>query len=521
MAPMMTIGGERVAASALYPVVDPATGARLEDAPACTEQQLDSAFEAAAKAFPAWSADEPARVALLRELGDRIVAAGDEIVDLLVAESGKPRDLAELEVTASKLWLDYAASLEVPRTLLADDAQAHIEMRHRPLGAIAAILPWNFPVVMTITKLAPALRVGNTAVVKPSPFTPFAALRLGEIMNEVLPPGVVNVVSGGDEVGARMTTHPTPRKISFTGSIASGKRVAVAAGSDLKRVTLELGGNDAAILLDDIDVVPTVEAVLARAYFNAGQACALPKRIFAPGRIYDEVVDAFTAAAERYELGAPAGALAMGPLSTEPQYRRVCELVADAIDQGLSPTTGGGPADGPGFWFRPTIFAAAQRGIRLVDEEQFGPALPILRYESVDEAVASANDTMYGLCGSVWGDDVDRAGAGRRAARVRGHLRELTRRPPAERAAARLEVERHRDGARHRGDARVHRCPGRLPGEPAHRHRPHVSRGLGMTARPTEHATVPRRVRPEGDASRPHRQRPVALRRARVRRAPR
>jgi acyl-CoA reductase-like NAD-dependent aldehyde dehydrogenase len=174
-------------------------------------------------------------------------------------------------------------------------------------------------------------------------------------------------------------------------------------------VTLELGGNDAAILLDDIDVVPTVEAVLARAYFNTGQTCAIPKRIFAPGRIYDDVIDAFTAGARRYELGAASGPLAMGPLSTAPQYERVCELVAAAIDSGLSPTTGGGPVDRPGFWFQPTIFANAERGVRLVDEEQFGPALPVLRYESLDEAVASANDTMFGLCGSVWGDDLDHA----------------------------------------------------------------------------------------------------------------
>ena len=252
------------------------------------------------------------------------------------------------------MWLEYAASVDVPRTLLADDAQAHIEMRHRPLGAVAAILPWNFPVVMTVTKLAPALRVGNTAVVKPSPFTPFAALRLGEVLNEVLPPGVVNVVSGGNELGAQMTAHPTPRKVSFTGSIASGKRVAVAAGSDLKRVTLELGGNDAAILLDDIDIVPTVNAVLARAWFNAGQACALPKRIFAPGRIYDEVVDAFTAAARALRArGAERNARRWGRCRPEPQFRRVCELVADAIDQGLSPTTGGGPADRARLLVRP------------------------------------------------------------------------------------------------------------------------------------------------------------------------
>ncbi|HEY5873733.1 MAG TPA: aldehyde dehydrogenase family protein [Ilumatobacteraceae bacterium] len=409
MTPHMTIGGERAAARAHFAVINPATEENLDDAPACQRDQLDAAFEAALKAFPAWSNDEDTRLAMLSELADRIVAAGPELVDLLVLETGKPRDLAEIEISACKTWIDYAIATELPRTFLARDAHANIEMRHRPLGVVAAILPWNFPIVMTITKLAPALRVGNTMVIKPSPFTPFSSLRLGEIVNEVVPAGVVNFVSGGDEVGQWMTAHPTPRKVTFTGSIASGKHVAVAAGADLKRVTLELGGNDAAILMDDIDVGPTADAVLARAFFNAGQACALPKRVFAPAGLYDEVVDAFTAAAERVQLGASDGPLAMGPLSTRPQFRRICELVTDADAHGVKATTGGGRADRPGFFFQPTILTGASAGVRIVDEEQFGPALPIIPYSNVDDATRMANDTMFGLCGSVWGQDLERA----------------------------------------------------------------------------------------------------------------
>jgi acyl-CoA reductase-like NAD-dependent aldehyde dehydrogenase len=207
-----------------------------------------------------------------------------------------------------------------------------------------------------------------------------------------------------------MARHPVPRKVSFTGSISAGKAVAASAGTDLKRVTLELGGNDAAILLDDIDIDAIVPAVFARAFFNAGQTCAIPKRIYAPSAIYDAVVDAFVAEAEAVKLGTGPDAT-MGPLSTAPQFDRICELVSEALANGATASTGGHPIDGPGYWFEPTIVTGARDEQRIVAQEQFGPALPILRYETLDEALQRANATMFGLCGSVWGTDVDRARA--------------------------------------------------------------------------------------------------------------
>jgi len=247
-------------------------------------------------------------------------------------------------------------------------------------------------------------------VAKSSPFTPLAARRLGEIIGEVLPAGIVQVISGGDRVGAAMCNHPVPRKVSFTGSIAAGKAVATAAGEDLKRVTLELGGNDAAILLDDIEIDAIVPAVFARAFFNTGQTCAIPKRIYVPRSIYDLVLDAFVACAEAATLGTGAEAT-MGPLSTAPQYARVSDLVAEAIADGARAAAGGAPVAGPGYWFEPTILTGARDELRVVAEEQFGPALPILPYDTVDEALRRANGTMYGLCGSVWGTDLERAAA--------------------------------------------------------------------------------------------------------------
>jgi acyl-CoA reductase-like NAD-dependent aldehyde dehydrogenase len=259
-------------------------------------------------------------------------------------------------------------------------------------------------------KIAPALRAGNTVVIKSSPFTPLASLVMGRIMGEVLPPGVVNTITGGDQLGAAMTTHPVPRKVSFTGSVAAGKKVAVSAAADLKRVTLELGGNDPAILLEDADIGDAAAKLLGTAFFNTGQACALPKRIFAPASRYEEVVDAFAAVANSLQVGDPYDEKTnLGPLSTRPQFERVSDLVSDALASGARAAAGGGPIDRPGFFFQPTVLADLAEGVRIVDEEQFGPALPILSYNDVDDAIRRANDTEYGLCGSVWSADEERA----------------------------------------------------------------------------------------------------------------
>jgi acyl-CoA reductase-like NAD-dependent aldehyde dehydrogenase len=409
-APAMTIGGESAEAEREIEVTNPATGDPFAGAPACSPEQLDAAFAAAAAAQPAWAADEEARRSALVALADAVVAAGDELTSLAVLETGKPNALAQVEIAASDAWLRYYAATDLARSVVSDDASARIEVRRRPVGVVAAIIPWNFPVGQAVWKIAPALRAGCTIVLKPSPFAPLAVLRLGELLGGHLPAGVVNVVSGDDELGAAMTAHPTPRKVTFTGSIGSGKQVATAAAPDLKRVTLELGGNDAAILLDDADVEVAARGVMTMATFNAGQVCAIPKRIYAPERIYDDAVEALAEVARGITLGSGAEG-DMGPLTTKPQYERVSGLVAAAIADGARAASGGGPDGGPGYFFPPTVLAEARDGQPIVDEEQFGPALPVLRYRDVDEAVGRANATMYGLCGSVWGSDVERAQA--------------------------------------------------------------------------------------------------------------
>jgi acyl-CoA reductase-like NAD-dependent aldehyde dehydrogenase len=408
----MTIDGKAVAGEGTFDVVDPALGTVTAQAPQCGPGQLDQAVRAAARAQRDWRTDEDGRRKAMLALADAIVAAADQLTATLSRETGKPLPVAGAEPGICATWLQYYAGMAIPRDLLQDDEEVRIERAWRPLGVVAAITPWNFPLGLGMWKIAPALLAGNTVVLKPSPFTPLASLLLGEIAQSVLPPGVLSVITGGDQLGADLVAHPVPRKVTFTGSVASGKHVAVSAAADLKRVTLELGGNDAAILLPDADLASAVPVLLGTAFFNTGQACALPKRIFAPQDRYEEVVAAFAAAAEATTIGPPSDAAAqLGPLSTRPQFERVKDLTQDAVRRGARVAAGGQPGPGPGFFFQPTILADLDDSAPVVAEEQFGPVLPILRYADVDEAVGRANDTMYGLCGSAWGADEERTTA--------------------------------------------------------------------------------------------------------------
>jgi len=408
----MTIGGELVAAPDTFGVINPATGEVHAQAPDCTKEQLDQAFEAASKALPDWRSDEDARRHALRKAADALAAASGELGPVLTAEQGKPIGSATMEAYAMSFWLSYFAGLETPREVIQDDDNVYAEVVRRPMGVVAAITPWNFPLVLASWKIAPALLAGNTMVLKPSPYTPRSTLLMGEILKDVFPPGVLNVVSGGDELGKWMTSHPVPRKISFTGSINTGKHIAASAAPDLKRVTLELGGNDAAILLDDVDPAAMAEKLYAGAFENCGQICSAIKRVYVPEALHDEVVEALAARVSAAKVGdGMEPDTEIGPINNKPQFDRVAELVSEALDGGATAVAGGARVDGPGYFFQPTVIAGAAEGTRLVDEEQFGPALPVIPYRDVDDAVARANGTMYGLSGSVWSPDVEKAAA--------------------------------------------------------------------------------------------------------------
>jgi acyl-CoA reductase-like NAD-dependent aldehyde dehydrogenase len=406
----MVIGTERPASDRLFEVRNPATEGVAGAAPECTEHELDAAMEAASRAFEPWAADDEERRVILRKASAALFDAVDSLAPVLTSETGKPLRRAAEEVFGAAAWLSYYADLELPSEVLRPNEQSIIEVRRRPMGVVSAIAPWNYPLVLSSWKFAPALRAGNTVVLKPSPFTPLATLMMVDLLAEILPPGVLNVVSGNDELGAWMTRHPLARKVSFTGSISTGKAVAASAAHDLKRVTLELGGNDAAIVLDDIDVPTTSAGIFAAAFQNSGQVCSAIKRVYVPRPIYEDVVEALSTLAERAIVGDPLDdATELGPVSNEPQYHRVLGLIRDAIDHGAVATAGGVALDGPGYFVAPTILKDAAEGLAVVDEEQFGPVLPVLAYDDLNEAIGRANGTMYGLGGSVWSSDVERA----------------------------------------------------------------------------------------------------------------
>jgi acyl-CoA reductase-like NAD-dependent aldehyde dehydrogenase len=408
----MTIDGSAAPAGQTFAVINPATGRVHEQAPDCSPEQLDTAFAAAARAYRDWKTDESARRELMLAAAQAMFAAADDIGAILVAEQGKPLADARAEAIGAGAWLKYFARLEMPHEVIQDDERAFTEVVRRPLGVVAAITPWNYPVMLAAWKIAPALLAGNTMVLKPSPFTPLATLRMGEILAEVLPPGVLNVVSGGDDLGRRMTAHPVPRKISFTGSVAAGRHVATAAAADLKRITLELGGNDPAIVLDDADPAAIASRLFWGAFQNNGQVCSAIKRVYAPRRLYDDVVEALAAQARSAKVGdGRQEGVQLGPVNNKPQFDRVSELVADALASGGKAVTGGAPAEGDGYFYAPTIMAGLTDGSRLVDEEQFGPALPVVAYDDLDDAVERANATHFGLSGSVWGGDLQQAAA--------------------------------------------------------------------------------------------------------------
>jgi acyl-CoA reductase-like NAD-dependent aldehyde dehydrogenase len=363
----------------------------------------------ALEAFATWRHDEASRRGALVEAEQVLTAALDEFAGLITLEQGKPLREARLEVRLAAKMLEYHAGVDIPRDTIQHDSFARVEVVRRPLGVVAAITPWNFPVLAAVTKMAPAVLCGNTVVLKPSPFTPLSTLRLGELLGEIFPPGVFNVISGDDNLGSLMTHHPIPRKITFTGSVATGKLIAAAAAIDLKRVTLELGGNDAAIILDDADAAAIAPKIFGAGFANCGQVCAGIKRVYAPRNLYDDIVEALGAIARSRVVGnGIEKTTQMGPLSNGRQRDRITELVGDATRHGARIVAGGSHIEGSGYFFEPTVLADVGDGVRVVDEEQFGPALPVIKYDSVEEAIERANNTTFGLAGSVWTSDESR-----------------------------------------------------------------------------------------------------------------
>jgi acyl-CoA reductase-like NAD-dependent aldehyde dehydrogenase len=412
----MTIDGKDVSSQQKCDVVNPATGEVFAQCAMGDTETLDLAVKAARKAFPSWSQiSDGQKVEKVNALASVLEANMPELMALVTQETGKPMAGLNgigsgMEVGGAIAWTQVTASLNLPVDVIQDDDVALVEVHRKPLGVVASITPWNWPLMIAIWHIIPALRAGNTVVIKPSPLTPLSTLRFVELANTVLPPGVLNIVTGAESVGAAISTHPDINKIVFTGSTSTGKKIMQSAAGNLKRLTLELGGNDAGIVLADVDVKVMAPKLFVAAFHNNGQTCACLKRLYVHETIYDEVCKELVALAKSVKVGnGMDDGVELGPVQNLLQLQKVQELADDARSTGANILVGGSVRDGKGFFFPPTIVADIADGSRLVDEEQFGPILPVIKYSDIDEVIQRSNQNPSGLGGSIWSSDAELA----------------------------------------------------------------------------------------------------------------
>jgi len=409
----LTINGQRVFSSDTAQAINPATEAPICDYPLATREHLEQAVSAAKKAFPAWAATPiTERQQMVSQLGDLIEANQEAFINLLITEQGKGRAAAEWEIGGSAYWCREIAKQSLDEEVVSRDGDNEIVTRYTPIGVIGGITPWNFPLLLAVWKIAPALVAGNTMVLKPSPYTPLCTLWFGELAQTVLPPGVLNILSGGNELGQWITEHPAIGKIAFTGSTATGRKVMQSAATNLKRLTLELGGNDPAIVLPDVDAKAIAKDLFWASFANSSQFCVACKRMYVHEDVYDDVARELVAYAKTVKVGNGMEAgTELGPLQNKMQYDKVSKLLADSRDAGLKFLLGGTPEQKPGYFIPVTLVDNPPEDSRVVVEEAFGPVLPLLKYKDVEDVIARANNTEYGLAATVWGKDLEKASA--------------------------------------------------------------------------------------------------------------
>ena len=408
----LVIDGRRVAGAGRLDVVNPATEEVFATCGRADMAQLEDAVAAAKRAFPAWSKlGVPARRGHLFGIADELEGRSDEFARLLTREQGKPLGQAAAEVAATVAVVRTLGALTLEPRVLDENATATIFEHRTPLGVVAAITPWNFPLQILAIKVAPALLAGNTVVAKPAPTTPLTTLLFADLCRAHLPPGVLNAIVDDNDLGAALAAHPHVAKVAFTGSTATGRRVMAGAAPTLKRLTLELGGNDAAIVLPDVDPRQVAPLLFAASSLNSGQVCVAVKRVFVHSSSYDVLCAELARLADAAVVddGDKQGTQ-FGPVQNRAQYERLLGLLERARVDGQI-VAGGDIPDRKGYFLRPAIVRDIGDDAQLVREEQFGPILPVLRYDDVDDAVERANSTEYGLGGSVWSNNVDTATA--------------------------------------------------------------------------------------------------------------
>ena len=412
----MIINGVNRESQQLVDVINPATEQAFARCHFSTVGDLDDAVSAARSAFPAWAAtSDEHRKAKLMELASIMEAHMPELMELVTKESGKPMGGLNgigsgMEVGGAMAWIQANASLDLPVEIIQDNDDAKIEVHRKPLGVVGSITPWNWPLMIAIWHVMPAIRSGNTVVIKPSPFTPVATTRFFDMANEVLPAGVLNVVHGETEIGSGISAHKDIDKIIFTGSTPTGKRIMESASINLKRLTLELGGNDAGIVLPGANIAEVAPKLFGAGFHNNGQTCAALKRLYVHESQYEEMCAALGDLANNTVVGnGLEETTELGPLQNAKQLAIVQSLVDDAKSNNARIIAGGSKIAGPGYFFQPTIVADQSDGDRLVDEEQFGPVLPVIKYSDLDDVIERANRSASGLGGSVWSDDIQQA----------------------------------------------------------------------------------------------------------------
>ena len=406
----LLIGGELVEGDHVMDVINPATGAAFATVSRASVAQADQAVAAAKAAAPGWAATslDDRRKAMLA-LADAIAARADEIARVLTAEQGKPLAEAMGELAWTDGYLRHYCTLDLPDRIIQDDESAYIAVKHKPLGVVVGIIAWNFPLLVACWKIGPALLAGNTIVLKPAPTTPVTALLLGDICKDIFPAGVVNIIADNNDLGPHLTAHPDVAKVGFTGSTATGKRIMATGADTLKRVTLELGGNDPAIVLEDVDVKKTAQAIFGNAFLNNGQVCLAVKRAYVHNDIYDAMCSELAALADAaiVDDGAKQGTQ-IGPIQNQAQYDKIRGFLESARRDGTI-IAGGEVMERDGYFVRPTIVRDVTDGHRIVDEEQFGPILPVIRFDDIEDVIARANNSETGLGGSVWSNDITKA----------------------------------------------------------------------------------------------------------------
>ncbi|MDY6944964.1 MAG: aldehyde dehydrogenase family protein [Pseudomonadota bacterium] len=406
----LVIGREAVDTETSLPVINPATEDVIDHSPVAGVEHLEAAITAAKRAFPSWSRSTlDTRRALMRSIADGIEAGIERLAALLTSEQGKPLAQARLEMQRSCAILRHFAQVELPIRTFRHSEVERIYERRAALGIVAAIVPWNFPILLLMNKLAPALLTGNCIIAKPAPTTPLTTLAIGHICASILPAGVISVLSDANNLGASLTSHPEIAKVSFTGSTETGRKVFHSGAATLKRLTLELGGNDPALLLDDANLDTVAPQIFRGAMANSGQVCMAIKRVYVPDTLYDGLAGRLAALAAAARVGNGADPdTQLGPVQNAAQFERLQDLIADCKARGTV-LSGKAPASRRGYFIAPSIVRDIADDARIVQEEQFGPVLPLLRYTHLDDALSRMNSSIFGLGASVWSSDVSRA----------------------------------------------------------------------------------------------------------------